>query len=274
MIKILVVEEEFKPGFFNRLKSIFEKNEIYFKTDIFATTQIDYITVKQKKLSIPWEEIKSIWGGNVQNILCEETLKLPNNLGFSRFNESKFSELLCINSAKYVIQNLNSDPEKLKITLYDPFCEYNNILEDIIMFTRNLKVITNNIQDYQKNINHLADTYGVSIPVSNKLSWISPCNILIAPKIDTRFYTSSNTVIFTCRNYTAGLNGIIFNKYKLNVESSIKRFIPRKIASEYFIAALYSTNKFSKLDKIVPDACLSTNKFIPVNEISRFVSLN
>lgn len=273
MINVLTVKNEFKPGFFNIIKSLFSKNEIISKTAYFSNIKINYIIVNQKKMSIPWTKIKSFMNDDTQNIICEKSLVLPDTLGFSRSNDKPFNEILCVNSAKYVIQNLNSIPEKLKITLYDPFCEYHYILEDIIMFSRHIKIITNNVSDYLKNISPLIDAYGASIPISNKLSWISPCNILIAPKINSKFYISSNTLTFTTENQVSDLNGIILNSYKLNVSSNISKLIPGEIPAESFIAALYNTKKFSKLSLITPDYCLSNNKIISINEIFRYVSL-
>lgn len=274
MMNVLTVKNEFKPGFFNIIKSLFSKNEILLKTAYFSNIKINYIIVNQKKMSIPWTKVKSFMNDNTQNIICEKSLVLPNALGFSRSDDKPFKEILCVNSAKYVIQNLNYVPEKLKITLYDPFCEYYHILEDIIMFSRHIKIITNNVSDYLNNISALTDAYGVSIPISNKLSWISPCDILIAPKINSKFYVSSNTLTFTTGNQVSGLNGIIFNNYKLNVSSDISKLIPSEIPAESFIGALYNTKKFSKLNLIIPDYCLSNNKIISINEIFRYVSLN
>lgn len=273
MMNVLIVKNEIKPSFFNIIKSLFSKNEIVLKTAYFSNIKINYIIVNQKKMSIPWTKVKSFMNDDTRNIICEKSLVLPDELGFSRSDDKPFNEVLCINSAKYVIQNLNSIPEKLKIALYDPFCEYYHILEDIIMFSRHIKIITNNVNDYLKNISSLTDTYGVSIPISNKLSWISPCNILIAPKINSKFYVSSNTLTFTTGNQASGLNGIIFNNYKLNVSSDISNLIPKEIPVESFIAALYNTKKFSKLNLIIPDCCLSNSKIIPINEIFRYVSL-
>ncbi len=273
MINVLTVENEFKPGFFNIVKSFFSKNEILLKTAYFSNIKINYIIVKQKKMSISWTKVKSFMNDDTQNIICKKSLVLPSTLGFSRSNDKPFNEVLCVNSAKYVIQHLNSIPEKLKITLYDPFCEYYHILEDIIMFSRHIKVITNNVNDYLKTINPLTDAYGVCIPISNKLSWISPCNILIAPKINSKFYVSSNTLTFTTENYTTSLNGIVFNNYKLNISSDISKLIPNEIPAESFVAALYNTKKFSKLNLIIPDYCLSNNKIIAINEIFKYVSL-
>lgn len=272
MLKVLILKNEIKPGFLYKIKSLFAKNEIYHEIKHLGNTQINYITIKRKKLSIPWDEIKYLWGGDAKNILCDETLQLPENLGFSQFNDRKFLEKLCINSANYVIHNLNCNPENLKVTLYDPFCEYHHILENIIMFSRHIKVVTNQQDVYLNNIKTLSDDYGVSIPISNKLSWISPCNILIAPKVDAKFYTSSSTVIFTTENNTLGLNGIIFNKYKLDVCDEIKKLIPNKISTERFLAGLYGTKKFLKLGQIVPDYCISGGKTISINEISKFIS--
>ena len=258
MITMLTIDEPNKNSTLKE-KIVFKlSNPITIKNISYNNLEIKHILAKKRKNKICWNKICKLI--NSETIfLCPDTISFPENLTFTRYEPININKILCKNAALNIIKAAKVPENKLLVSILDPYGCHSELVNNIVPYLNQIKVITKNIEFYSKESEILMDKYGVSILVSDSKNWIKPCHILIAPdKINEPINLSKNCITFTGFRPTISLNGTIYYDYKINYIPKLSNLIPNDINIKNFLEAIFDNYTNINIDSITPDVCLST----------------
>ena len=219
---------------------------------------------------IPWKKIKSRFGGNVEDILCKQNVYLPIEYGFSRYNSIFFMRRLCENAALVALEKAKVNKTKLKISLYDPRCAHHDMAELLLPYCCELKIITNNVSFYEKEVFRLNQEYDTPICVSDLACNIYPCNVIVSPdKIKKKLKMDSTTIVFTSEKPVVKLDGLVYDDYKVALPKRFKELECLDLKNEYLLSALYDKENDYQLGSIVPNYCGVNGNMVSLQKVSK-----
>lgn len=257
MITMLTIDEPNKDSTLKE-KIIFKlSNPITVKNISYNNLEIKYILAKKRKNKICWNKICKLINPET-TFLCPDTISFPENSTFSRYEPTNINKILCKNAALNIIKTAKVPENKLLVSILDPFGCHSELVNNIVPYLNQIKVITKNIEFYSKESEILMDKYGVSILVSDSMNWITPCHVLIAPdKINEPINLSKDCITFTGFRPTISLNGTIFCDYKIKYIPKLSNLIPNDINIKNFLEALFNNYNNININSIIPDTCVS-----------------
>ena len=109
---------------------------------------------------------------------------------------------------------------------------------------------------YEKEAARISDNSGAAVLVSNNLSDLIPCDILIAPDVIRKNIPSyESSLIFTCAEPTVSLCGNIIYTYPSDFPQEITELCPEGIDIGCFLSAVFILYKQKQLGKLIPHSC-------------------
>ena len=264
MILTLTENSNFKRNFKNFF-GIFE-NKVDIENSTFGKIQIKNISIKKKVSS---NYIRKFAGNKVKVVLCQNNLKLLKNNDFKIYKASeKFLINLCANTFFKILDLSKVDPGKLNLAVFDPKGCYVNLLKRFIFYCKSLTVISNNLNVYEKEQDHLLKNYGATFFLSNDLNHLFKEKIIFAPKkIDIKLPLRKDSITFTSGKTAFPLSGTIYSKYKFSDILDFKKILPVSISQEYFLAALCDVYNIKKIKNLVPDFCFNGTKYELIQDV-------
>ncbi len=265
MIRTLTIVNDAKSSVFKKIIYAIKPNVPKYRVISYNNIDIMQIICNYRNKKIPWKKILNLIQDENRSILCREDISIPNNIGIKRYSSNLFTKQLCKNASVEYIKVNHFDPRGLKVVLFDKDAKYIDILENIIMLTSDIKVVTDSSSVYFNKADRLMDEYGASIVIADSKNFSSCADILIAPdKITHRLDLKKNAVIFTSQKPSVPLDGTIYYSYKIKLPQKFKNIVPDDLEPVYFLSALYDQYNMKKLSTIVPSHCVSDNKIIPI----------
>ena len=227
------------------------------------------ITYKKRSGKIPWKKISNIVKEDSKYVLCSEDIRVPITYGIQRFASNKLSRRLCENAVISAIESANIRPSDIVISLYDPRAAYSDLLDILLQYSAQIKVVSNNMVFYEEESLRLMEEYGVTVLTTDNISSLDNSNIIIAPdKIRVNLELSKDTFVFTAEEPGVNLGCNVVSGYKVNTPLKYKVLIPDYIEDEYFLSYLYSELKVYELGSMVPVYCVSGGQTKTIKEIS------
>ncbi|MDQ5983367.1 MAG: hypothetical protein RUMPE_00378 [Eubacteriales bacterium SKADARSKE-1] len=269
MIVALTIKKIRNENWFSKIMALVCPNKINFEKKTLGPVKLLHITINQRNKRIPWKKLSKILKKKTQNILCQENTKLPKKYGFSRYNSTCLKKVLCKNAAVNVLKLSNINPNKLKLSLFDPKAEHSEILKELILFSNQVNVVTYNTSKYLKDQEKMMAEYGASIVGSDNLDLLFKSNVVIAPnKIMKTLPISQSCLVFTSERSSAPLKGIIYHDYKISVPQIFNSIMPPDLDPEYFLSAVYDKYNICEIKQIIPKNCLCENKELSIKDIA------
>ena len=227
------------------------------------------ITYKKRNDKIAWKKIANIVKEDSKYVLCSENVRVPITYGIQRFASNKLSRRLCENAAISVIENINVKPSDIAISLYDPRAAYSDLLDILLQYSAQIRVVSNNINFYEEESARLMEEYGVTVLITDNILSLDNSDIMIAPdKIRINLGLSKNTFVFTAEEPGVDLGCNIISKYRINTPIKYKSLIPDYIEDEYLLSYLYSELKIYELGSLVPVYCVLGRSIKTVDKIA------
>lgn len=233
------------------------------------------ITYSKRNNKIPWKKISKIIREDSEYVLCNKGIRVPAIYGIQRFSSNELYRHLCENAVISVLDNLNINPSKINIALYDPRAAYSDLLEILLQYSSQISVVSNHIEFYENESTELMEEYGVAVLVSDNISSLDESHLVIAPdKVRVNLGLPNNTVLFTAEEPGLNLGCVVISGYKVNTPIKYKKLIPEDMEDEYFLSYLYSENKLYELATLIPVYCILDNRAKTINEISEVLNCN
>ena len=266
LILTLTENADFKRNFKNFF-GIFKK-KVDVEGKIFKNIQVRNIFVNKK---VAGNYLKRFFGNNVKAILCSKKLKLlkKHNLKIYRPCEEFFINL-CINVFFKILDLAKIEPGKLNFAIFDPNGCFVNLLRYLIFYSKNITVVSNNLNIYEKEREYLLKNYGATFFLSNDFNYLFKEKIIFAPKkIDCKLPLRKDSIVFTSEKTDFPLSGTIYSKYKFSNILELQKILPVSISQEYFLAALYDVYNIKKIKNFVPDFCFNGTRYELIQDIKK-----
>lgn len=267
MLFYLNIEQLYGDNFLGKIKNIFKRNKIEISEQKVDKVHLVTINVSLFKKKIPWKKIVEILGKN-KKVLCSEQLKIPREIEIERYESDKLNTILCKNAALEILRKANITKENYKLVLYDPHGNHVEFLSRVINFSRNIIVISDEKNLYEKEQHQLLKKCGVSILVTENREWTYGGNCIIAPdKIVEPLQTSFDSFIFSGAKNKYNINGRIYDDY--NVEyNKYKLLNPPDLDMNYFLNVIYDKYGLKSFETLLPESCCYCGEKFSLKHIS------
>ena len=266
MITTLTITNNAMDSIYKKITYLIKPNLPEYRVVSYNNIDVMQIIYNYRNKKIPWKKISHLINDNNGFVLCREDINIPPSVGIKRYSSDLLTKQMCKNAAIKYIKVNNYDPKKLKILIFDKDAKYIDILEDIIMLTNDIRIVTDFPKLYYKKANQLRDDYGASIVVSDNLTNFESCaDILISPdKIIKKLNLKNSAVVFTSKKPSVNLNAKVYYSYKVKLPKKVMNIIPADLEPEYFLSALYDNYKIYSLSSIVPSYCISDESVVSI----------
>lgn len=264
MIITLTENTSFKRNFKNFFGIFKSKVDVESKT--FKNIKIKNVFINKKVTS---NCIKKILRENIKVVLCQENLKLLKNNDFKMYEPSKeFLFNVCKNAFFKMLDSAKLDPEKLNLAVFDPQGHCVSLLKGLIFYCKNLTVVSNNLNAYEKEQKYLLKNYGATFFLSNNINYLFREKIIFAPsKIKSKLPLKKGSFVFTSEKVDIPVSGTIYSKYKFRKIPILENILPKEILREYFLASLYDVYKIKKVKNIAPNLYFDGFRYITLDDL-------
>lgn len=214
-----------------------------------------HIEYRRRRGKIRFDKIYDSMIGKSKLILCDKNINLFNT-PFRRFFSLSLNRQLMRNFIIDFLKQTEISPDNLKISYYDPQAEYPSLVEELIAYTNDLTVVTEMPKFYENESDRITEKSGASVMVSNNVSRLYPCDILICPTMIRKpISAAASTLIFTVCRPAVTVSGNIIYKYIADWPDYLKELMPDGIDEDYFMSGLYIIAKEKDLGKYIPFSC-------------------
>ncbi len=264
MLTALTVKTEEVRNWYERLFNKIRGNSITVDIKSARGVALRHITYINRNGSVNWFEIENEIGDSRDRILCDDSVLLPENMGFTRFENTVFKARLSCNLGLYVLSKLSGEAPGIKAALYDVNGDYSEFLKSFFHYAENrgekssrgfgeLCVITDNREVYEKAAAEIMDESGAAVFISERRDNLSDCALIIAPeRIEESLPVSGGAIVLTGFAPTVCIPGLVYFDYHFRMPNMFDRIKPESLSCEYFAGALFSKGRQYELGSIVP----------------------
>lgn len=234
-----------------------------------SVKQITYTSYSGK---VRLDKVDCIIGAQRNHLICSPKLRFPENSGYRRFSSNAFSIRLCTNMALSTVESC-LHPELLKVGIYDPDGDSHEIMFHILKHCCEVKVVTNDYDSYQFELERAMDELGASAVVTKNTDDLSECQLVVAPCIiEEKLPLKPDTLVLTVGAPKAELNGLVYYKYRLRMPKGFEILKPQDFDEEYFCSALYTLASQYELGSIIPQLCQNCSSSQTVKSLCAYLN--
>lgn len=272
MITTLSINRPEKPKGIKKLFYLIKKDKVEVEIKKARGVSVKQLTYTSYSGKIRLDKIDCIIGAQRNHLVCSSTLKFPENSGYRRFFSNAFSKRLCTNMAMSAIEGCVR-PEMLKVGIYDPDGDSYDILFHILKHCSDVKVVTNDFNSYQYELERAMDELGASAVVTKNISELCDCMFVIAPcVIEEKLPLKQETLVLTTGCPKVPSSGLVYYKYHLRMPNGFDLLKPKDFDEEYFCSSLYTLASQYELGSIVPLLCRNYSSSQTVKSLCAYLN--
>ena len=255
MITALRIIKEDNKSMISRIRSLVFPYSIETETLRLNNISVFNIRYHRRRGNVRFDKIYEKCIGHSKVILCDKSVNLFNT-PFRRFESTLLNRSLMKNYIVKLLTLSNIPPKDLTVSYYDPDAGNPSFISELLRFTSKLTVVTDMPKFYEKEAARISDSSGAAVLISNNLSDLIPCDILIAPDVIRKNIPSyESSLIFTCAEPTVSLCGNIIYTYPSDFPQEITELCPEGIDIGCFLSAVFILYKQKQLGKLIPHSC-------------------
>ncbi len=202
-------------------------------------------------------------------ILCEKGLSLKDS-SLKRFEGLKLNTCLLKNFVQEVLKELGEYSRELTISFYDPMAEHADFAGELLAYTSNVKVITEQPRYYENESDKLLEEKGTSFIVSNSCSRIAPCDLLVAPvRIKRPLPTAPATPVFTISKPLVSTPGWVLTRYYPDFPEKWKKLLPLEMDLLYVLSGLYELYDREEAAQWIPKVCATEGERYSIETVRK-----
>lgn len=274
MITALSVKIPKEPKGLQKIFRKFRRDRVELTIKRSRGVSLKHIIYTSFSGKIKLEKIDTLIGNQRSKLLCDTKLAFSEKSGYQRFYSNEFSERLCTNMAMAVIKDCKN-AENISVGVYDPDGDSHDILFGILQYCSDVRVVTNDNNSYQYELDRIMDELGASAVITSNIEELSNCSLIIAPcVIEEDLPIKGDTLVLTAGIPKPQMSGIIYYKYQIRMPKGFDSLKPFELDAEYFCSALYTLAKQYELGSIIPNLCSNFSSSQTVKSLSDYINRN
>ena len=118
MLTALTIDNQLQDKWYRKLFDRIRGNSLKVEIKSARGVTLRHIIYTNRIGRINWMKISSVIGSRRNNIICDENISLPSELGFRRFENTEFSIRLATNMGVYILSQLDKTADKIKVGFF------------------------------------------------------------------------------------------------------------------------------------------------------------
>lgn len=271
MLTVLKITNEKNSGIGEKLLSVFKPYQLKTELRRCGDIEVNYINYILRRGSIKYDKLYNCCIGKRKTILCDRRIPLEGSR-LKRFTGIIYKKIMLDNFICDILKKADIDPAKIKISYYDPNAENPSLAERLLSYCTNLTVVSDMPRFYENESERIAESRGALFTVSNDISALCPCDIIIAPTIIKRALpTVSSNIIFTIYPPSSTVTGNIITDYYCEFPRKYVSLIDEDLDEMYLLAGLYSLCGVNSLAQLIPHSCGGSGIKYSADDIIRII---
>lgn len=219
---------------------------------------------------MPWEKVIRLVGEEENRLLCDDRILLPETL--KRFVPQRYGSILAQKFLLEVLRTAQIPPGRIKLALYDPCAQYTPIAEQLMAYSSQLYVVTENLVAYRAVEEKLMDQYGGVVLFADCLNSLD-CSVILSPgRLLCPLYGKSGSFLFTGIAPAQSVDCMVFDQYHVTLPPAERARCPAGLNSDYFAAALYEFCNRHDFRRLTPDSCCCGNEIYSVQRMAEILT--
>ncbi len=209
---------------------------------------LPFFTVKIKKHrgQYPFAYASAVMGSLSNRVIFQKGETIPEDCPFMTFEGNALYGQMLINTAAEYIAGLSLDPTRLRILVIDPKADFTDRLEQLLPYSSQLSVITDNAEAYDWCRHRLMDKYGVCLHICGAFTTaMKDFDFVISPSSEAVPAFFGGTLISTEKKNAMLGRSLVCEGVTLPDE--YRDIMPEGIDESSFGAALYELCAVKKL---------------------------
>ena len=243
MFAVLRVKENEK-GFINRLKFKLKppapKLE---RVPVKSAAPYYYLELFENQCGEKFEEVAEMLGRCAGFIITCDGFMLPSDSLCDYYRPSRLPQTMLLNSAVEYAAEKSRNNSWQSIGIIDPKANFANCIEKLIVNVPSVKVVTDCPQQYENTAQALYDNWGFSLVVSQNISAVSDCDMIISPETNEQRIYNRRIVI----NNKDSLKHMELRGEGFTLPKEYERIMPQGVEPLTFASALYELCGVSEL---------------------------
>lgn len=271
MLTVLNIKNEKTTNINQKIHALLRPYKIETELRQCENIEVHYINYISRRGEIKFDKIYDCCIGKRKTVLCDSDISLDKSK-LKRFTGIHFKKIMLENFVCSILDKSDIPPSDIRISYYDPLADNPAFAERLLGYSTRLTVVSDMPRFYENEAERIADKCGASVMVSNDLSALCPCDLLIAPIIiDKAIPTTHNDIIFTLSSPLAAVSGNIITEYYTEFPEKYSPLLPEGFDEMYFLSGLYSLCSVYELDRLIPHSCGSVNQKYTAENIIRLI---
>ena len=238
MITALNIEDYSREGI-TALLNLFRHNRIRAQHMYCDTAAVKSLCYERYRGKVSWAAIDRFVGSQRGQILCPETLELPPESGFRRFESSALSRRMCENAAVALLRS--ADRRDIRVALVDSGGESAQLCETLTDYADPLYVVTDAADVYLAQSEYLLSEKGAVLRVSRSGGCLRNADLIIAPaRIQSELDCAPDAVILSGELPDVRQNAPVVYEYFVELPKKYQDIKPAYLDDMYFACALYT----------------------------------
>ncbi len=210
------------------------------------------ITATRHMGKIPWKEIEEASGKLRSRMLAPDEIAFPSDTKLKKYKSVVFPKRVLFKSAVTVLKKLRLDPTKMSVTVFDENGFLIDLIEELVMLSCMIRVVTFCIQPYEELKEKLFSKHGISILVSSKYEDSILTSTAIISDNSAQIPLIYGGLLFTNERRQM-LNATVLCGKKITLPPKFESLRDKNIDRMTFAGALYELCGVKELDGTVYD---------------------
>lgn len=242
--------EEHSGGIFHFLR----RNRVRVEHRYCDDAALKSVTYEHYRGRISWTTIDRFVKAQRNRVLCSDSLELPVESGYKRFESFALSRRMCENAALYLLRE--ADRKGLKAVLVDNCGDSVGLCAHLADYCDPLYVVSGMMEIYAAQAEELLNEKGAALLICRGTDCFRDADLIIAPQRLTEILPcTAQALILTGEKPSAPQNGTVIHEYFFDLPAKYKELCPSFLDFRYFAEALYTMTNASDLGSEIFTRC-------------------
>ena len=234
----------------NRLKCRFRPPAVEVeKVEIPDSFSFYRIKAEAIGTAVPWDSVAEAAGSLRTRLILPQSVKADENCGVKQYQPAVFPLHVLVNSAISTLHTMALDPTKMCVSVVDENAFIIEKIKLLVPLASTIRVVTNNVYEYEKLARELMSRYGISLIISGKIDEILFLSNVIISDRSVNIPSLFSGILFTNEKRRM-MNATVLTGEGITLPQKYEALLPDGTDRMIFASALYELCAVNELETL------------------------
>ncbi|WP_123811014.1 hypothetical protein [Hydrogenoanaerobacterium saccharovorans] len=269
LFAVLRVEKQKSEGIFARLLHRMKQRKITAET--VNTPFGSYVLLTAGSEHVDWDKVAALCGRAGKNLVMSRCLCPPEDSSIGRFEPTALTSKVLRNTCVEIIRRSKLPLYRKIITLVDPMARYVDFVPELLYHCITVKVVTTQVECYNRLSEHLMEELGASIVVTDDMDSFGGSVLVICPDSNPADKIVTTVPVLTAGTIDGGFACKLVGDLQIQPRGELAACTPKGIAPLDFAGALYELNGWQGAEKLTAHTLRCKENLLTPSQIAQYL---